>query len=113
MSLDTVQFAFLPYCIQKQRDGRYMVLNREYKPVGFWTREWVDYTSGPFLVKIKGLTKRTVASISFNGDTSLDRIYLYNDGCIPTRSAKHMTAYLKRLGRIAKYKIGYPTSGRA
>ena len=37
--------------LQKQPDGRYAVLNREYKPVGFCTRKYVTYEEYPVLVK--------------------------------------------------------------
>jgi hypothetical protein len=35
MSHSDFRAMFFPYCLQKQKDGRYVVLNREYKPVGF------------------------------------------------------------------------------
>ncbi len=44
----------LPYCIKRLPDGRHVVLNRDYKPLGFKTREHVEYESYPIAVKLKG-----------------------------------------------------------
>ncbi|MCX4156164.1 MULTISPECIES: hypothetical protein [Paraburkholderia] len=111
MPLHDIRSTFLPYCLQRQEDGRYAILNREYKPVGFWTRSHVDYDAYPTLVKIKGLTAKVAASISYKGSEDRDAIFLYNDGCVPTDSAANMTAYLKRIAVMAKLKIdGQPSS---
>ena len=95
----------LPYCIQRLEDGRYVVLNRNYKPVGFTTSEHLNYEDFPVAVKFKGLTAKTAAKLSYKGSEELDCIYLYNDGTVPTASAANMTAYLNRLGLLAKLKI--------
>ncbi|MFM0265485.1 hypothetical protein [Paraburkholderia sediminicola] len=105
MPLKDIRSVFLPYCVQRQEDGRYAVLNREYKPVGFWTKAHVTYEDHPTLVKIRGLTAARAAKISYNADPSVERIYLYNDGCVPTESAANMTAYLARLAVLAKLEI--------
>ena len=96
---------FLPYCIKKQEDGRYVVLNRNYKPLGFTTEEFVDYEKYPIAVTFKGLTANKAAKLSYRGGAELDTIYLYNDGCIPTESAANMKAYLARLEVLAKLKF--------
>ena len=106
MPLKDIRSVFLPYCVKRQEDGRYAVLNREYKPVGFWTRTHVTYEDHPVLVQIKGLTAARAARISYKGDTNIEVIYLYNDGCVPTESAANMTAYLARLAVLAKLEIG-------
>jgi hypothetical protein len=96
---------FFPYCIQKIKDDRHVVLNRNYKPLGFITEDFVTYENYPIGVKFKGLTARKAALISYKGSTDLDTIYLYNDGCIPTESAANMKAYLARLEVLAKLKF--------
>lgn len=100
--LDEFRGAYLPYCIDRQPDGRYVVLNRMYKPLGFRTRDWVDYENYPISIKLRGLGPAVAAKISARGDSSLDRIYLYHDGCIPTASPKDWEAYQKRLAILAK-----------
>lgn len=46
--------------------------------------------------------------------TRTDPIFLYNDGCVPTHSAKDMDAYLKRLVILGKLAIeGDPPVGKS
>ncbi|CAM2161500.1 conserved hypothetical protein [Paraburkholderia sacchari] len=105
MPLSDVRSVFMPYCVKREADGRYAVLNREYKPVGFWTKAHVTYADHPVLVKIKGLTAARAARISYKGDPNIETIYLYDDGCVPTENATNMNAYLARLAELAKLEI--------
>jgi hypothetical protein len=91
--------------MQKQADGRYVILNREYKPLGFKTNAHVKYEDYPIAVKFKRFTKAQAKSISCSGSEDLDTVSFYNDGCIPTASEKHMAAYLKRLAALAKLQV--------
>lgn len=95
----------LPYCLIRQADGRYVITNREYKPLGFMTEKWVDYAQHPIAYRIKGLTEKKAAQLSARGEAKLDRIYLYNDGCVPTHSKQDMQAYLERLAVLASLKV--------
>ena len=105
MSADLRQLLF-PYCLDRQPDGRYAVLNRKYKPVGFSTGsgEYIEYGAFPVLLTIKGLTAAVAAKISCDGSSNLQRIYLYNDGCVPTDGADHWDAYASKLKVLAKLK---------
>lgn len=105
MALNDFRAVFLPYCLHKQPDGRYVVLNREYKPIGFKTRENIKYEDYPISIELKGIGSATAAKLSCNGDSNTDRIYLYNDGCVPTQSAEYMKSYLERLEILAKLKV--------
>ena len=105
MPLGDFRSIFLPYCIVKQPDGRYAVLNREYKPVGFNTDDLVQYEDFPVLVKFKSFTKAKATKISYAGSDDLDRVYLYNDGCVPTQSKENMQAYLARIELLAKLAV--------
>jgi hypothetical protein len=69
-------------------DERYVVLKQEYKPPGFKTMALVNYEEHPVAAKFKGLTPKIAAKISSQGSEDFDSIFLYNDGCIPTRSAQ-------------------------
>lgn len=96
----------LIYCLQRLADGSYIALNRRYKPVGLSTVEWVDNEAFPVRFKFKrALSAAQVAALSYKGDANPERIYLYNDGCIPTESSAHWKAYADRLERLAGYKV--------
>lgn len=106
MGLEDFNDVFLPYCLDRQTDGRYAVLNREYKPVGFYTGAHVVYKEYPVLVKFKGLTKTKLDKLSWDGKGGLKRIYLYDTGRNhPLRSKAHMRAYLEKLEILAKLPI--------
>ncbi|SDF22999.1 hypothetical protein [Phytopseudomonas seleniipraecipitans] len=105
MLKDELRHTHFLYCIDRQADGSYVLLNRNYKPLGFMTGEYVQYGEHPVGVKLKELGPRDAAKISYRGDESLERIYLYNDGCIPTDGAANMKAYLDRLGKVMKLGI--------
>jgi hypothetical protein len=97
---------FLIYCLDLLPDGRYVALNRRYKPVGMYSTEWVKYEDFPVCFKFKrALTQRQIAALSYKGDTTAQRIYFYNDGCAPTASTANWNAYADRLHRLAAYKI--------
>ena len=87
------------YCIDQQPDGSYVLLNRRYKPVGFTVepREHVEYGEFPVAMKLKGLTAKLAAQLSWNGSDDRARVYLYHDGSHPFIGPEHMAAYLKRL----------------
>jgi hypothetical protein len=96
----------LPYCLDRQEDGSYVVLNRDYKPLGFATNYWVRYDDYPVAYRIKRLTARQAAKISCHGSEDLDRIYLYNDGCNPANNkSEAWKAYVKRLDVLRRLPI--------
>jgi hypothetical protein len=102
---DTFTAVCLPYCLQRQADGRYAVLNREYKPVGFNTQEWVEYENYPVCMAIKGLGPAMAKKLSCKGSDDTDCIQLYNDGCNPCAGGEEMRAYSKRLALLTKLKV--------
>ncbi len=105
MPLHDFRSVFMPYCLAQQEDGCYAVLNREYKPVGFYTQDFIKYEEHQVLVKFKGLGPKKAAKISCEGRQDFDRIYLYDDGCVPTSDEVSMKAYLARLKILAKLSI--------
>jgi hypothetical protein len=54
------------------------------------------------------ITPATAKKLSYDGSGDLDRIYFYNDGCVPTRGATHFRAYADRLAVFMKLKIEVP-----
>jgi len=96
------QDLFLPYCLQQQEDGRYAVLNRAYKPVGFFTQDHIEYGNYPILVALR-IRSKTASRLSWNQDGNTSSIFLY-DGGSPTRSKVKMKSYLERLELLARLK---------
>lgn len=105
--MEELRQTHMPYCIQRLADGRYIILNRNYKPLGVQTSERVDYETHPSAVAIS-ITPTRASKLDWDGREDTDRIYLYNDGCIPTASAAHMQAYLERLGVLMKLTFKPP-----
>ena len=105
MSVSTdFRAVYFPYCIEK-RFGAWVVLNRQYKPVGFNTGDYVTYEDFPVSAELQGIGPAVAKKLSYDGNVEGDRIYLYNDGCVPTHSKGDMEAYLKKLGILARLKI--------
>ena len=104
MPLRDVRSRFMPYCIRRLDNGEYVVLNREYKPLGFGHGQY-EYSDYPISVSLKGLTPRIAEKLSHNDNRDLDKIFLYNDDCVPTHSTKHMNNYLKRLAILGRLRI--------
>lgn len=96
---------YLPYCIDRQEDGSWVILNREYKPVGFNTNDFINYKDYPISVKLKGVGPAMLKKLSYKGSVEGNRVYLYNDGCVPTHSKENMRIYLERLAILAKLKV--------
>lgn len=95
----------LPYCIKQLPNGDHVVLNRDYKPLGFHHCGHVEYEAYPIGVKFRGLTGRVAGKLSWKGDPNTKEIFLYSDECIPTVSAPHMQSYLERIRILAKLRF--------
>jgi len=97
-----IRYTHLPFCLQRHRDGSYTIQNRYYAPLGFTKRPDDSITPR---YRIPGLTAGMAERISFDGDRSLDKVYLYNDTCVPTQSTNYMTAYMERLAILSALEI--------
>ena len=101
MPLKNFRQIFMPYCLSKQADGSWVILNRDYKPIGFRTRAHVNYEDYPIAVRFKKLTPAILKKVSFepiSADPS--QVWLYNDGCLPNESSANMQAYLTRISYL-------------
>jgi hypothetical protein len=94
-----------PYGMSRNSDGSWTLFNRQYKPVGVVDSEWADWDDPRHKMKVKGLGPATLAKLDYKGEGAGDRIYFYNDGCIPTRSSKDMKSYLTRLEILMKLDV--------
>ncbi len=101
--MDEVRRTHFVYCVKRIEDGRYVLLNRHYKPLGTVDRStWVNYED--HAIKLR-MTQKIANSISWEENTSVENIFLYNDGCIPTTSTENMESYLKKLAILMKKKL--------
>lgn len=104
--LGELRHTHFPYCLQQQEDGRWVVLNRNYKPIGFVSTDYIRYEEYPVGATLKKLSAKTMLALSHDPSFNEGRIYLYDDSCIPTRSAANMRAYLEKLVILMKLKHG-------
>lgn len=104
MTLTDFRAVFLPYCLQRQKNGRYAILNREYKPVGFFTDDYVTYADHPVLVTMK-ITKTLAKKLSDKEESEVQQIFLYDDATNPVRNKKNMDVYLAKLALLAELQV--------
>lgn len=81
----------LPYGLQHVSEGKYLIVGRDYTPVGMAENKWVDYKEFTNL----HLDMSTEDFAPLGGET-----YLYNDGSTPWDSRKNAEAYLRRLEKL-------------
>lgn len=99
----------LPYCLERQENGDWIALNREYKPLGFKTHDWIKYEQYPIAIKFKRLHRMRDKLHAGNCEKE-NLIFLYNDGNAPWLSKRDMGSYMARLSLLAMEKVGdlYP-----
>jgi hypothetical protein len=108
MRKEAIQFrkTSLPYCLQKQKDGSYLVLNRNYKPIGFPDpMTHIDYEAYPIKHHFLKLGEKTIQKLHHGEPREDGAIYLYNDGTVPTSSDENMEAYLKKLAILMRLEV--------
>ncbi len=112
MGLYNFRTICFPYCLKKLENGKYVVLNREYKPIGFCTREHLEYEKYPIGLDLK-ITPKQAQLLSWNNSPNVEIIYLYDDETVPHRSKQNWDSYCEKLERLSEYKINnlnHPTT---
>lgn len=109
MPIGRVAQTHFPYCLQKTKDGMWLVLNRNYKPLGTTSKEWVDYETHPDRLSIDGRTiaalkKRAVYEIA-DKEEDPGLFFFYNDSTMPTESSADWSRYSEVLQLLAGAKI--------
>jgi hypothetical protein len=116
------RWTHMPYCLMKLPSGNYLVVNRTYKPIGFASNAWVDYESTGATFRLKGLTQKLAAKISYDGkgwrrySNYTSCLFLYNDSCLPTCNTpinRDMEGYLQRYALLAKLLVEPPVPQRS
>ncbi len=101
---DIFRRIYFPYCLMKSGSGGYFILNRHYKPLGFFTSEHINYEDYPIEVFCR-ITKKMAAKLSYKGAQNTEAIFLYHDGTIPEGSKENMDNYLNRLKLLASLTV--------
>lgn len=83
--------ALLPYALERVSEGQYVIVGRDYTPVGMTEDKWVRYADFPNLHV--PLSLEAVSRLREDG-------YLYNDGCPPWNSREDCQAYLRHLEKL-------------
>lgn len=65
---------YFPYCIERIPSGKYVILNRDYKPLGMTIKGHVDYE--PHAITLR-MTPEKASQLSWEGKGDISRIYLY------------------------------------
>ncbi|MDT7521068.1 glyoxalase superfamily protein [Rhodoferax sp. TBRC 17198] len=89
--------SWLPYSCHWVEDGKHILVNRSYKPVGQVGKDWANYAEFPNLHThfANDLHRSFTAQGSRDG-------YLFNDGCLPWHSRVDAAAYLDRLSVLSQ-----------
>lgn len=79
---ENVRAVNFPYCLEQQDDGSWVLLNRNYEPVGFNTDDFIRYEEHPVSIRLRGLGPATLKRLAFdgeiNGDGAKSYVMLYN-----------------------------------
>lgn len=77
---------FLPYCIQRRKDGKYVLLNRGYKLLGDTSGHLVDYDVAPGAIEVEPHTLKKLEErfagmqCEYDRHGHIDRLFFYRDG---------------------------------
>lgn len=102
-AVNDFRWIFLPFHLTQTESGKWSIQNRYYKPLGFKAdHHGIDYEM--FAVRLHGFGPAKQKLVAFDGKID-NGIRLYDDGCFPTSSKKHMDAYMKRLEILMKVQL--------
>ncbi len=108
MDQQSFRITHLPYCLARLGDGHFLPLNRNYKPVGTTSREWVDYETHPDRVKLRRLGPKTQAKLHAGARPIPAKgpafIHLYTDESCPGTSTKNNAAYFAKIAILASMR---------
>jgi hypothetical protein len=104
MPVTNIRAICLPYSLHQLNDKSWIVLNRNRKPLGSGTEDYVTFEDVDPKMRIAKITPNQGRLLSCSGEVD-GTIYLYNEGCVPTDSEKNMEGYLQRLAVLMKLRI--------
>jgi len=91
----------LPFCIERQPDGAFMILNGNFLPIGVASssRE-VDFCEWPIYHKLSFIKKENIPSFSCWIEPNKGRLFLCDDPKLLYTDPARLDAYMRRLQRI-------------
>jgi hypothetical protein len=93
-------YTHFPYCIQHLGGDKYIILNRNYKPLGQTSFDYVDYEKHPSVIHMK-ITKKQATKLSYDGLIKSDYIYFYDNSDKVLRNPQTFNDYIVRLKLLA------------
>lgn len=97
---------FMPYCIIRLESGKWVIVNRHYKPLGSLDqRKWYDYEEYAVHIKWDKRHRRKLADLGGTSESPEDFVALYYDATNPERSEKLMKRYAEKLEILGKLLI--------
>lgn len=93
----------LPYSLQQQSDGRFVLLDRGYNPLGVDCGMISSYETSSF--RLYRLSDKTIDALTNAKAQDPHMIWLYNDASKPVSSQSNMEDYLNKLKLLMKLKI--------
>ena len=83
----------LPYGMTRNNEGKWMIYNRNYKPLGYCLGDHIKEDDlSPFYCEYKNLNEKLIRSIldkeliQVNDSGEIIQIFFYNDGTVPVIS---------------------------
>jgi hypothetical protein len=102
----------MPYGIKINGDGEWFAFNREYKPLGWNTDDFIKEEVYPVYTKYKGVTDKKLVSLAygtegvhFDENGKINKILFYNDGINPQSYPKYWSLYFDKIKALSKFKI--------
>ncbi len=105
MALLDFRAVCMPYCIKKLENGKYHVLNREYKPLSFCTAN-NDYLKKELPIELElEITEQVISNLKLKGAQFQDNmIFLYGDGTNPLNE-QHRKPYYELLDILFPVRV--------
>ncbi len=110
MPLRSFREIFLPYCVIRESDGTWSVLNREYVALG--ENERKSHKGPTRTYSLKGLGPAALKKIAFCSRPEENTFWLYDESCFPESSAENWNAYSKRLKALMAFTTRHRRRGR-
>lgn len=96
---------FMPYCVKALGGGRFIVLNRDYKPLGVPSCVDVDLASHESALPMD-ITAELARGMSVDQSPDTDCIYLHKGNGAPEGAA--LKAYSERLAVLMQVRVTAP-----